>query len=195
MIEIGEGDAVSLLKMAESARLGDVGEETSPVVSEREIRHQHLERDVTRPEVEIEITVVVEITEIRPHRMRDPVEAEFGGPIDESSPTITQVMGVRFAADRQTQIVRGNVGNVGVVTESRDVEPAVVVEIPEEHGKACDRPLDAEFRGDIRELQVAEITVKSIWTAEIGNVNVELPVAVVVAGNDPLGEASVFDSG
>ena len=76
-----------------------------------------------------------------------------------------------------------------------EVEPAVVVVVPEPAGEAVGRPGDAEHGGDIDERAVASIVIEPIAVGQVGDVEVGQAVVVVVAPGHSLAEPIVGHAG
>ena len=85
-----------------------------------------------------------------------------------------------------------SVAKIGVDPE---VEPAVVVVVPEPAGEAVGRLGDAEHGGDIDERAVALIVIEPVGLAQVGDVEVGQAVVVVVAPGDSLAEPAVGHAG
>ena len=62
--------------------------------------------------------------------------------------------------DRQAEEAGHDLGEVAAVVVDEDVEPAVVVVVPEQAGEAVRRPGDAELGGDVEEGAVAVVAVE-----------------------------------
>lgn len=71
IVEVGEGDPVTLLDVAGASGGGDFLEAFPGVVSEHPVGNQRREVGVSRGEVEVEPTVVVEVSEVAAHRVAD----------------------------------------------------------------------------------------------------------------------------
>ena len=76
-----------------------------------------------------------------------------------------------------------------------EVEPAVVVVVPEPAGEAVDRPGHAQRGGDVEERAVALIVIQARRLAQVGDEEVGPAVVVVVAPGDPLAEPIVGHAG
>ena len=97
----------------------------------------------------------------------------------------------------QAEVIGHDVGELGVVVVDEEVEPAVVVEVPEPAGErpVVARPGDAHLAGDVAERAVPLVVVQPAGRVEVRDEEVEPAVAVVVAPGRPLGHALVDDAG
>src|SRR2546422_4363971 len=66
VVQIGEGDPVPFLEVPESPRNGHVLEALPPVVAKHHVRHEGPVVRVARAEIDVEETVVVQVSEVRP---------------------------------------------------------------------------------------------------------------------------------
>ena len=76
-----------------------------------------------------------------------------------------------------------------MVVVDEEVEPAVIVEVPEPAGErvVVARPGDAELAGDVAEGAVAFVVVEPAGPVQVRDEEVEPAVAVVVAPGRSLG--------
>ena len=93
----------------------------------------------------------------------------------------------------EAQVIRGYASYGSVIGPHPDVEPAVVVVVEEPGREAAALGLRETQRGsDVREAQAAVVAVEPVFS-DVGNVDVQIPVVVVVAEGHTLGEAVVRD--
>src|SRR5439155_16421944 len=76
-----------------------------------------------------------------------------------------------------------------------EVEPAVVVVVPEPGGEAHDRPLHAELAPALAEGAVALVVIEEVLAPEVRHVQVRPAVAVVIAPGRALGDGLGVDAG
>src|SRR5262249_35639994 len=139
--------------------------------------------------------IVIDVGEVRPHDEQNAVETGLSGYVLEAVWTEISVEARNLALVFQAEDRPGVAIHRGTEAGDEDVEPAVVVVVPEPAGEAIDRLGDAEFFGDVGERAVTVVVIEPIRFLEVGHVEVEQPVAVVVAPRGPLGEAFVEDAG
>ncbi len=68
IIDISEGDSVTLLKMSETTGEGDIVESATEVVAEHDVGHHGLVPRLAGAEIDVQPAVVVEVAEVRAHR-------------------------------------------------------------------------------------------------------------------------------
>ena len=96
-----------------------------------------------------------------------------------------------LAAGRPAELAPDDLGERRPGAGDEEVEPAVVVVVPEPAGEAVVRLGDAEPLGDVGERAVAVVVVEPIGLAQVRDVQVGPAVVVVVAPGDALAEAVV----
>src|ERR1700683_5001326 len=75
VVDIGESHTMAFLQVADTGGLGNVGEVTAFDVVEHPVGDERGEVGVAGAEIHIQPAVVVDIAEIRAHRVYGPVEA------------------------------------------------------------------------------------------------------------------------
>ncbi len=100
-----------------------------------------------------------------------------------------------FPAGRATELAENDLREGCPRTGDEDVQPAIVVVVPEPAGEAGAGLGHAEPIGDIGECGVAVIVVEPIILVQIRDVEVGPAIVVVVAPSDALGESVVADPG
>src|SRR2546427_9109842 len=91
VIQITKSDSVAFLQMAESARGGDVLKTLTAVVAEHPIGNDRAQVGITRAEVEVRKTVVVEVAKVACHAKQHFIEAGFLGDVAERAVMIVPV--------------------------------------------------------------------------------------------------------
>src|SRR5204862_1864231 len=132
VIQITKSDSVAFLQMAESARCGDVLKTLATVVAEHPIGNDRAQVGITRAEVEIKKTVIVEVAKVACHAKQHFVEAGFPGDVAERAVMIVPIKAGAFTVMRQAQVVSRHRADIfDPVTARENVQPTVVVEIKE----------------------------------------------------------------
>ena len=103
-IEIGEGDAVSLVQLAGARGRRRVREGLPRQVQQQLVRHDRRERRAAHAEVDVEEAVVVDVAEVGRHRHPDLVEPDLGGDVREASVAEVAIQLQRLGVVRASQI-------------------------------------------------------------------------------------------
>ncbi len=189
VVPVGERDAVSLLEVAGAGRLGHVLESAPSTFLIHQVRDQARQAHPARPEVDVEIAVVVDVAEVGAHDRHRPGEADLPAHLAEAvrAEVVVEVRMVGFG-DRQAEVIGDDLGQALRVVVDEEVEPAVVVVVPEPCRRSrLRRPDDAELAGDVDERAVAAVVVEPARAVHVRDEQVEPAVVVVVAPGRPLG--------
>src|SRR4029077_3941850 len=115
-IPVGERDTVPLLKVAGAGACGEILEVSALNIPEHEVDFQALVRHVAFPQVDVEVAVVVDVSEIRAHRSHGPVETDLFGEVDEAGRTEVAVEpGAARTFDLDPQCAAEDLGGLGPV--------------------------------------------------------------------------------
>ncbi len=140
VVPVGKRDAVPLLEVAGPGRLGHVLEPAAHV-GVHQVRHQAREAHPARPEMEIQVAVVVDIAGVDRHDRHRPGEPGLAAHFAESAGTEVVVeVGMIFRVDRQAEIIGYELGEAAAVVADEEIEPAVVVVVPEHASEAMRGP-------------------------------------------------------
>ena len=96
-VEIGEGDAVSLVQLARAGRGGDAHERLALLVQQQLVRQDRSKRRAAHAEIHVEVAVVVDVAEVGGHRHQHLVQPDLGGDVAERpvSEIAIQLRGLR----------------------------------------------------------------------------------------------------
>jgi len=195
VVDIAEGDGVPLLELAEAAGGGDVLEAAAAVVAEHAIGNEGGVIGVAGANIEIEPAVVIEIAEIAAHGVKDLVEADLFGDIGEGAVALVAEEAGAVAGVRDAEDVGSDVADIlDAVAVDHEVEPAVVVVVPEPAGKTFERFGDTRLGGDIGETPGgagrtdvdggAVVAEEKVGAGFAGDVEIGAAVVVEIAGDD-----------
>ena len=91
VVEVGEGDGVAFLEVADAGGGGDVEEVVSVYIPEELVGDGGGQLRVPGTEVEVGVAVVVDVAKVGAHGEGDAVEAGFGGDVLEGSVVLVPV--------------------------------------------------------------------------------------------------------
>ena len=195
VVPVGERDAVPLLEVAGAGRFGHVLEPAADV-GVHQVGDQARQAHPARAEVEVEVAVVVDVAGVDRHdghRPREPgLAAHFAEP---AGAEVVVEVGVIVGSHRQAEVIGHDLGEVAAVVADEDIEPAVVVVVPEHAGEAVRRPDDPQLGGDVDERAVALVAIEPGGAFHVRDEQVEPAVVVVVAPGRPLRPSIVLDAG
>ena len=102
MIKICERNAMTFLQMTEAARIGDIGERLSALITEHQIRHESRKFGVACCKVKIQETVVIKVSKIASHWLCFLDDPHFSRDVLKSfSITPIQTIGSRIGFSRE----------------------------------------------------------------------------------------------
>ena len=145
---------------------GDLGERAVAVVAVERIRTVHVDHEQVEP------AVVVVVAKRAPNRSAGVGDAGLRGDVGKRAVAAIVVEGVRCTQDE-----RHAIGHV-------DVEPAIVVHVPQRGREAIGLPADTGHLGGVRKRAVAIVAVQAVGgitpPAVTGDEDVEVAVPVIV---------------
>src|SRR5438132_8457977 len=140
---------------------GDLGKALAGDVLEHAVGDEHGQAGVAGAEIEVEIAVVVKITEVASHRGEAHVQTGF--PRDVLKTQAVQVaveLAGRATVRLSLQAPDDRVQRV-LITDGEDVQPAVVVVVKGPAGKSSAWSVDPHPQGDVTEGAVAVVVVEA----------------------------------
>ena len=204
IVYIAERDRLPLLQVADPGGGGHVLKIFPPVITKHPVRQQ---RAVVKPagsEVKVGVAVIIQVSIIAAHAEERMVQPDFAGHIPEAAVVIITVEAGRFGGERPSQIVGGRLpGLMGEIlyriSGDEDVEPAVVVVVPEPAGVALNRLADAGLLGHVRKLPLAGgifpvITHEQVRLTQTRYVEVRQAIIIVVPPGGPLHPAEYAET-
>ena len=129
VVDVDEGDAVTLLEMSEPARGSDVQESLPPIISQHDVGHQGMELRIASRQVNVEPAVVVDVAEVGAHGKADAVEASAFGHIAEAAIAVVVVQTRKLRPVLPAERLQGQVVDARTVGGDEEVEPAIVPEL------------------------------------------------------------------
>ena len=179
---------MSLLKMTRPRRDRDVIKFSPLDIFEHQVGNEHLEGHAAGAEIDVEKAVVVDVGAVAAHHRHLAVQPDLHGDIAKTvGPEIAIEPGTGCFLVRHFRggghEVRERTGEVAHV----EVEPAVVVVIPEPARKRILRSRHFQFGRDVAEGAVPLVVIEARGNAHIGDEQIESPVAVVIAPGRSLG--------
>ena len=173
---------------------GHVRERAALAVAEHHVGHERGIGGRARAEIEVQEAVVVEVAEVRAHGRDHALEAHRPRHVLEPAPRVAvelHALGLGGQAQVEARHLRDRRHEAG----HEEVEPAVVVVVPEPGREAHDRPLHAELARALAEGAVALVVIEEVLAPEVRHVQVRPAVAVVIAPGRALGEGLGVDAG
>ena len=131
--------------MSEASRRRDIGEAKTSAVAIHDVGHEPFVLRVAGPQVEVEKAVVVEVSEVGPHRHRHLREVLAHGDVLEGALPIAAIQASKQRMRRVSDVARRDVLQTVLVRGYIEIESSVVVEIPEPDRKAELGAFDAEL--------------------------------------------------
>src|SRR4051812_22266585 len=151
---------MSFLEVAGAGGSGHVFEASTAGVAKRQIRNEARERHPSRAEMHVEKSVIVKIAAVDRHRGDRASQSDIHADVAESLRTKVAVKpGMTLVLDVQAEHARHCFGEGVLEVIQEQVEPAIVIVIPEQATEAERRSLDASFGGDVAEGAVTFIVV------------------------------------
>ena len=178
------------LEMAEASRRGHLLEALSRVISKHAVRHHRLEDGVPRAHVKIRIAVRIEVSIVGAHHVLDPVEAHGCSHIRKRSVSVIAVQARNLSGMRLAEVFGGHVLDACEVGGRIQVQPTVIVEVPEPHGKAHLRLEYTRLGGNVSKRPRAGsghtvVCEQDVRLPHARDVQIRVPVIVIVSPNNP----------
>src|SRR5271156_4867467 len=117
------------------------------------------------------------------------------GDVAESAVSYIAIELQRLGVRREPEVAAQSLFGGDIVARDEQIGEAVVVVIEKTGGEALPRFLHAGLGGHVGESAVMIIVVKKIVAVQIGDVEINVAVTVVISGDHALGEGHAINSG
>ena len=195
VVHVGEGDAVSFMEFARARGRGDVGKKLALLIVQQDVGQHGRVAGIAGAEINVEVSVVVDVAEVCAHGHEDAIETDFGGDIAKLAVAKILVELERLGIGRKAEIAADRFIDRNVVAGHKQIGPAVIVIVEKPCGETLPWLLHASLQGDVSKSSVVIVVIKKIVAVEIGNVKIDIAVVIVIGRNDALGESGAIDAG
>src|SRR5580704_4624105 len=195
IVNVGKGDAVSFMELAGARGRRHVREELTFFVVQQDVGQHGSIAGIAGAEINIEITVVVDVAEVRAHGHEDAIETDFRGDIAKRAVAKIFVELERLRVRGEAEIGTHGFVDRNVVAGHKQVGPTVIVVIEKPGGEALPRFLHSGLKRNIGKGSVVIVVIKRIVAVEIGDVEINIAVVIVIARNHAFGEGDAIDPG
>src|SRR5258708_10625992 len=186
VIEVGEGNAVPLMKFARARRRGNVDKFLPELVVKENIRQNVAVRWSSSAQVKIEKPVVIDIAEIGTHGIENTIQANFGGHVAKCPISLIVVELERFHVVRNAQLASQILLRRHVIAGHEKIRKSVIIIVEEPRREAHPGCLHACLLANFGESAIVVVVEKEIVPAKIGDIQIDEAVVIVVGRHHAL---------